>query len=124
MRTNEHIRQAHLEVKLAVGKVRTNSALTIEVNDPQNPGKSKMLYDQTEIEDAIMEENKSKFMQNYDTPFLSEPLSSIIGPTGLSEAADEILRGTFIPPENTDEDTKEVIRHMRMDPRIATNGLL
>ena len=122
MRTNEHVRQAHLEVKLAVGKVRTNSVLSIEINDPQNPGRTKMLYDQTEIEDAIMEENKSKFMQNYDTPFLSEPLNNIVGPMGLSEAADDILRGTFIPPEDTDDDTKEVIRHMKMDPRIAANG--
>ena len=50
------------------------------------------------------------------------PLFNLLGPLGLSRASEEILQGTFQPPDNIDEETKNVIRHMKMNEDIIQNG--
>ena len=47
----------------------------------------------------MMENFKEKYLEVYDTNTTMEPLLSILGTDGLTEAAEEILKGTFkFPP--------------------------
>ena len=47
-----------------------------------------------EIEEICMEENKQKFLQTNDTPYMQEPLFSLLG-MGTTSSCDEILNNTL-----------------------------
>ena len=51
-----------------------------------------------EIEEACLKENQACFDQARDTPFLQEPLFSLVGNYGEGQGATSILEGTFEIP--------------------------
>lgn len=118
------MRKANMEVRFALKKTQANSILSMDIPVPNNPTETITLHDKAEIEEAVMADHKIKFLQVWDTPVMEEPLYSMLGPLGLNPAAEEILLGQFQIPEELDEDTKTVIRHMEIDDRILQNGPL
>jgi hypothetical protein len=50
-----------------------------------------------EIEEVVMKANKRKKYQAQNTPFMQEHLASEVGWTGVGEAAQNILNGTYSP---------------------------
>jgi len=58
---------------------------------------------QESIFTAIAEENIRRFTQTRNTPLRQTPLRHLIGDFAETEAADAILDGTFVAPENVDE---------------------
>ena len=75
----------------------------------------------TDIEQAILDEHARRFTQASDTPFLLEPLYSLIGPLGVSEACDQILQGTFAPPPGTDPYSARLIQALRSCDSVPSN---
>ena len=54
---------------------------------------------QSSIEDAGLSENERRFRQSHSTP-LQQPIAlEVLGRTGMTEAADEMLRTGKVPPE-------------------------
>lgn len=123
-RQQERVRQAHMEVRFALEKSQANSVLSLDVPDPNNPRNIITLYEKDQIEAAAMADHKAKFTQVWDTPFMQEPLHNLIGPLGLNQTADEILQGTFNPPDTIDDETRNVIQHMRINDRVILQGPL
>ena len=123
-RQQEKVRKAHTEVRFALEKTQANSVLSVDIPSPNNPNETITLHDKSEIEKAVMTDHKIKFQQVWDTPFMLQPLYDMLGPLGLNPAAEEILHGTFKIPEDLDEDTKTVIKHMKMDESILQNGAI
>ena len=68
--------------------------------------------EKADMERAIMQENSSRFSQNWETPFLSEPLLSEIGLTGTSKAATEIIDSNYHVTPGVDDLTKKFIQHL------------
>ena len=69
--------------------------------------------DKIEIEQALCSQNRIKFTSAYSSPFLQEPLLSQIGQTATSINAQKILDGTYQPPSNISNATKEFIQHLQ-----------
>jgi len=57
-------------------------------------------------------------MTAHGSPFLTKPLTSLVGPFGTGPAAQAILQGTFICPPGTDEDTRHYIKALQF-PSLA-----
>jgi hypothetical protein len=54
------------------------------------------VYDPVLIQQAIIERNKGHFQQAQATPFGNGMLAQLLGFEGLSQAADDIVTGTFV----------------------------
>jgi exonuclease III len=74
-------------------------------------GVSKELSSKEDVEDAIIQENKSKYHQteNY-CPFLEEPLLSDFGQYGEGKGTEQVLNGTYECHESIDEYTRDYLR--------------
>jgi len=59
--------------------------------------------DQNGMNVSIMEENIRRFTQTHDTPLRTAPLKELLGDLAETEAADEILNGTLVPPDGVDQ---------------------
>jgi len=44
-----------------------------------------------------------RFTQTRDTPLRRAPLRQLLGDLADTDAADDILQGTFVPPQGVDE---------------------
>ena len=58
------------------------------------------------IEDACICENKQRFFQSSNTPFMISPLLDDFGYLADTAAADQVLNGTYQPPDGTDQYAK------------------
>jgi hypothetical protein len=72
------------------------------------------------IEQACFAENAQRFRQADTTPFMVSPLSDDLGLYGTGPNAEAILQGTYAIPPGTDPWAAELIRHLRMDERVAS----
>ena len=90
--------------------------------DDHPSGEPYFTTDKTAIEQALIQENEKKYTLAYSSPFLQEPLLSLLGQDSLTVAGDEILAGTFIPPTDISEATKKFISLLVMDPILQIEG--
>jgi hypothetical protein len=65
---------------------------------------------QDTVEKAIMDAIEERYKLSHQSPFLQDPLLSILGLTGNSTAAQQILDGTFICPDGVDDTTKTIVQ--------------
>ena len=97
----------------ATSKIQMDDSLT---------GESYFVTDKGEIEQALRNENAVKYTLAYSSPFLQEPLLSLLGQNSLTVAGDEILAGTFEPPPELSVHTKKFIKLLKMHDSIKYDG--
>jgi hypothetical protein len=78
-------------IKYALQTTNRKGLSAIEVQD--SDGNWIKLTSQSQIEDAILQELRSRFNQAINTPFSQEPLMTDIGPITTTSHAQEILKG-------------------------------
>ena len=78
----------------------------------------RMVTSKDEIEHVCINENDARFNQSSDTPLMQAPMSDLLGYLANTNTADQILQGTFQPPENVDSYTKEVLQELQMPKKI------
>lgn len=83
------------------------------IPDPRREGKRKECYAQQEIENALLIENKRKYLQTYDTPPLTIPLLDDIGLRGEGPEVDNMLKGNYCPPSTLNEHSKAYSYHRK-----------
>jgi hypothetical protein len=64
------------------------------------------ITDQPTMEQRIMENNSRRFRLTESTPPMQEPLVSQLGYLGNTEAASQILNGTFVCPPELETETQ------------------
>jgi len=92
------------------------------VHDSDGTEMRKILLEADDIHKALLERNKNHFRKAADTPFGSGDLYDLVGFTGLNEAADAIVAGTFME-EYGDElnllpETEQLIAELAMPEMI------
>jgi hypothetical protein len=124
----ERQRRDARQIKYALSHRSRRSLCSIEV---QQSGQWVELDTRLEIEAALLKELEGRFNQASDTPFCTEPLATLAGPFGNSEASKQILSGKFQSPQGTDfwatqlipflkqEITTSELRPLSMDEYIA-----
>jgi hypothetical protein len=117
LRREEQRKTAAL-IRRANGKLGQHSALTRVIGPTEN-GREEFT-DKDGMESALLDDNKRRYNQSSDTPFMVQPLAGEIGGTGDSIAADEILAGTYQIPAGVDKHARQLIRHLRQDENVPT----
>jgi hypothetical protein len=64
------------------------------------------IMDQPTMEQCIMENNSRRFRLTESTPPMQEPLVSQLGYLGNTEAASQILNGTYVCPPELETETQ------------------
>jgi hypothetical protein len=108
--------EEHKEVKTAT-KDFSNKINHITIPDTSNATGFKNIYDKEEIEKEMLSAHKIKFTERYDTASLMEPLTSILGPIGLTPTCNDILKGDHKFPPCIHPDIIEFFSHMSM-PKV------
>ena len=97
---------------------RNNGTTKAEIE--HSDGTKEVLTEKLDLEKAIVEENESKYHQiDLVCPLTNGQLLRDIGWFGEGPCVDDILKGTYHPPQGTDKDTKEFLReigHSCVDP--------
>ena len=86
------------------------------VTAPDSNGVWVEYFRKEEVEGACLFESEGRFRQTEGTPFLNEPLLSQVGPRANLPAADSILKGDFLLPDEVDECTKLILEAMTRPP--------
>jgi hypothetical protein len=73
------------------------------------------------MEKAIIFSNKRKFKQSFNTPFYNFPYNKIFVYKGLTPAAQQVLDGTFIAPQDASCHIKDFLRSSAMPTKIKNN---
>jgi hypothetical protein len=120
LRTIEQQRTVARNIKRMQGKLQRNATTQVCISNEQG---RRTVTSKEDIEDACIEENISRFSQSNNTPLMQEPLLSLIGYLANTQAAEDILQGTFETPPETDKYTKLLIAELRMPDNIRTNPM-
>jgi exonuclease III len=78
----------------------------------------------TTMEEVLLYVNNNKYQQCDHSPFLQPPLLDLFGFIGNSDAADQVLQGTFVPPPGTDRCTVLLLNHMVRPPNMPSSPTL
>ncbi len=108
---NEEQRQAARRIKYTLNKIHGGGVSRVEMK--QDDGATKVLTQKVEIEKACMEENEKKYMQTSNTPCMTGQLQKDLGYDGLTPAGEAILKGTYEPPPDTGQYTRELLQQLK-----------
>ncbi len=95
----ERQRRQARNVKRVRGKGQQSSVNMVYENDEE--GRHERTTKDA-IEDACIRENSSRFFQSSTTPFMISPLVDDFGYLADTPAAEQVLNGTYQPPDGTD----------------------
>jgi hypothetical protein len=102
------------QTKRVNGKLRAGNVTSVIAPSPHDPNLRLEMTSKADMEEACLAKNKRRFNQAADTPCMQPPLYDLLGPLGITEAADRILDGTFEIPPGVDKHTAGVLRHMKI----------
>jgi hypothetical protein len=66
--------------------------------------------------------HERRFSQSEQTPPMKQNILDMIGLYAEKEGAEQILSGTFIPPQDCDPYLRDLIDEMRMEDRVRAAG--
>ena len=119
----EQQRNCSRRVKQVLGHKRAGAIAKVEFLNED--GTYSTVDIQEEVEAAIMKNNEARFRLTESTPFMQEPLRSEVGFFGATAAAQQMLDGTYVCPEGTDEFTRHFVDALKKDNNnrdpISTN---
>ena len=103
-------RTDYRQIDAAQGKLRSGG---VSVNTTiDEDGQRKDVSDKRQMEAVIMEENKKKFSQTNNSPFMTDPLLHDFGYLGATTSTAEVLAGTYTPSPQTDPYAKLLLQQL------------
>ena len=116
LQTHEHQRAMARRIRYIYGSNRAGGVTNVIA--PDDTGNMVEMTAKEDMEQAIMAENESKFLQAIHTPFMQQPLLRDFGYLGTGPHADAVMLGEYTIPPGVDPHTKEFIEHLAMEPAI------
>lgn len=93
----------------------TNSGAMSHLIIEEGDGNMTTIHDQKEINNRLLECNRTHFSQADGTPFTRQPLTGLLGRYGTNEHSNKILEGKFdVNTIRTSEATKEILRQLKL----------
>jgi hypothetical protein len=120
IRQREQQRRTAKKIEYLQGKLRSGSTTMVTTLD--SSGNLIDITNKKEIELAILESNKAKFLQSSHTPFYLPPLKDEFGFKGLTTAAQATLAGLYESNLNIDEMILNVIAQWQMTQAVSDLG--
>jgi len=120
IRSRERVKLTAKQVKLALGKTTAHRPLAI-VSEPMENGSCRDCHTRQALEQACLDEAGRRFTQANFTPCLQNPIWDIFGDLGITRKAfDQVLNGTFVPPDSCDPFTRKVLTHLSKPAVVRT----
>jgi len=94
------LRSASAGQSISAVKYSSPSGPTIAVSHPK-------------VEQVLSAALSTRFTWAHGSPFLQDPLASLVGPFGTSKAAQATLQGTFVCPAGVDNATRQFIEALQ-----------
>jgi hypothetical protein len=116
----EKQRQIACKLRYMRGKINTGSTTLVSI--PDGPDQWKDITDKTEMEQAILANNRDKFSQSFHTPFYQPLLSNEFGFQSLTPAAQAVLNGFYEAPINTPPHVMDLLQELQTPPGIREAG--
>lgn len=113
LQSREELRLSFRQIKFALGTLSRKGVTSVK--EVQEDGTIMEYTDKIAIEEACMRENERKYTQTESTPCMTEPLLSLLGTTGDSEACNQILNGTIQLPPEVDQYTAEFFNELKQE---------
>ena len=112
-RLKRHEKQRELGrcAKLITGKLESKSVTKVELDGVEHTTKES-------IEAVLLDVNREKTRASDDTAFMMEPLLSEFGYRNDTQAAQEVLDGTYVPPEDISDACKKLLQGLRTPHNI------
>ena len=107
----EQQREAAAAIRHALGTTRGGSVRQVTTTDDN--GVATLHTEETAVIQAIMTTNEARFRLTETTPPMTEPLRTQLGFLGTTEAAQQILDGTYIAPPDLDPWTAHFLDQLR-----------
>jgi hypothetical protein len=120
MRKIEQQRRIARNIKRMQGKLVRNATIQIVVNDHEG---RRVVTDKTEMENACIHENISRFSQSHDTPPMVEPLVDDLGFLADTTEAQSILDGTYQAPPGLSHYAALLLRELRMPDNVRLHPM-
>lgn len=116
---HERARDCNRRMKHVLKKNRANSVTTVVSGE----GPCYVEHtDKESVERAIMENNTTKFRLTENTPPMQDPLLSDLGYLADTDAAEQILAGTYECPEGVDEYTRDFLQCLQRPSQIEQDA--
>jgi hypothetical protein len=109
--SREKQRQDAQTIKNCMNATIQKGLSTIEVQDLN--GEWREVTEREPMETELLRELEVQFNQAANTPFQTEPLLSDLGPLGISDTSQQILKGTYMPGNKVDEWAKWIIPFLK-----------
>jgi len=122
LREREKQRNSARKIRHLRGKICTGSTTMVSTIDSE--GNKIEITNQQEIEQAILDNNRKKFLQSTNIPFYLSPLKEDFGFIGLTLSAQAALAGLYESNHNLDERVLEVIAQWKMPQKVRDLGPL
>jgi len=122
LREREKQRSVAKKIRYLRGKTTIGSTTMVTITDAS--GNKIEITNQTEMEQAILDNNYKKFLQSSHTPFYRSPLKERFGFKGLTSSSQAVLAGLYDPDEDTDQRILDVIAQWQMPQTVRDLGPL
>jgi hypothetical protein len=110
LKLREEQRRIARKIKHVRGKLAMGSTTLVTIQTPT--GETQDILEKSDIEQVIMQENKSKYQQSFHTPFMRPPLITDFGLLGTGPCSSDLLHGKYNPPTNISQHTKTYLYHL------------
>jgi hypothetical protein len=111
------MRRIDTQKRMARNVKHMRGKLTIQVYVTPNNIR-RVAVEKQDIENVCIAENDSRFSQLETTPPMSEPLLSALGYLANGPAIEDILNGTYIPPDGTNYYVALLLRELKIPDAI------
>ena len=113
MKRREAQRESSARIRYMNGSARKIGGLN-KVEAPDEHGNWIELTDKTLMEKALLEEYERCVTQANDTPCMQSPMVEVLQNLVPTTVADEVMQGTFTPPDGTPKEIQEVFKYLAM----------
>ena len=112
---HEHQRKMGRYAKAVTGKLESKSVTKIEHNGQE-------MTTQEAIEGVLLEVNRAKTRASDETDFMTEPLRSEFGTRNNTQAAEQVLNGTYMPPAGASVASRILLAGLRTPHNIRVRN--
>lgn len=121
----ERQRDGARHLRRALGRTRSPAIDWIEVEEGEGDDRRFVRYsDKASVEQKIMENNEARFRLTETTPPMTEPLISDLGFLANTDAARQILEGSYERPDGMSTQTAEFIQSLRLAEPLTEDDMI
>ena len=112
----EILRQSYRRIKYATRKFTSKAVTMVETEN--SDGTVNTITDFLDLNTELQRSAATRLLQSANTPFMQAPLQQQVSTFEDTSVVDQIMEGTYTPPEDTDPYAKIFIKYLKRPPDV------